>query len=169
MSAGTVQVGLAPLVRAEALHLLGGIRMGLVVCADRGLTVHRSGFHTLVGAELVVRTPMGTEVDPAQEAGLPVTYRAESLDEWSLLVRHRHRYRRPGHRPARAQPLPARPARVHQRSQPHPAHPPPPGVRAAVPTPDRTPRHPVIGDIEGVGPLMSPRQATDPPAPDGAV
>ena len=84
MSAGTVQVGLAPLVRAEALHLLGGIRMGLVVCADRGLTVHRSGFHTLVGAELVVRTPMGTEVDPAQEAGLPVTYRAESLDERSL-------------------------------------------------------------------------------------
>ncbi len=71
MSAGTVQVQLAPLARAEALYLLGGVRTGQVVCAERGLTVHRPGFHLLAGADLVVRTPMGTEVDPAPEEGLP--------------------------------------------------------------------------------------------------
>ena len=84
MSVGTVQVQRAPLVRAEALYLLGGVRMGRVACVEQGLTVHLPGFHALVGAEPVVRTPMGTEVDPALEAGLPVISRAESLDERSL-------------------------------------------------------------------------------------
>jgi hypothetical protein len=84
MSARTAQVGLAPLLRSEALWLLGGVRMGLIVSTQDAMTLHRPGFHTLVGGDVVIRTPMGTELDALLGQGLPLTYRAESMDDRTL-------------------------------------------------------------------------------------
>jgi hypothetical protein len=76
----SAQVHLAPLTRMEALYLLAGVRVGLVVCAEQGMTVERPGFHAVTGGEVLVRTAFGAQTAARLDDGLPVTYRAEALD-----------------------------------------------------------------------------------------
>jgi hypothetical protein len=80
----SAQVHLAPLTRMEALYLLAGVRLGLVVCAEQGMTVERPGFHTVTGGEVLVRTALGARNAARLEEGLPITYRAESMDSATL-------------------------------------------------------------------------------------
>jgi uncharacterized protein len=78
---GTAEVHLAPLLRAEALYLLGEIGVGSVVCAQHGMTTRRPGFHTAKRGTLVILTPMSPELEIMLEDRLPVTYAADRVDE----------------------------------------------------------------------------------------
>lgn len=84
MSKGFAQILLAPLLRAEALYLLGDISIGFVICAKEGMTVRRPGFHAVERGELVILTIMTAEVEAALDDGLPITYLAESVDASTL-------------------------------------------------------------------------------------
>lgn len=78
------QIRLAPLLRAEALYLLGDISIGFVVCARGGMTARQAGFHAVERGELVILTAMTAELEAQTERGLPVTYLAESVDDTTL-------------------------------------------------------------------------------------
>ncbi|WP_344656958.1 hypothetical protein [Catenulispora subtropica] len=81
MSIDFAQVRLAPLLRAEALYLLGDISIGFVICARGGMTARQAGFHALERGELVILTVMTAELEALMDNGLPITYLAESVDE----------------------------------------------------------------------------------------
>ena len=74
-------VHLAPLLRAEALYLLGEISVGLVVCAQDGMTTRRPGIHAVERGVVVILTLMTPELEASLDSELPVTYAAESVDE----------------------------------------------------------------------------------------
>jgi uncharacterized protein len=88
---GSAQVPLAPLLRAEALYLLGDISVGFVVCAQNGMTTRRPGIHAAERGAVVILTLMSPELDRTVENRLPVTYTAEGLNEttgagWHAIV-----------------------------------------------------------------------------------
>jgi hypothetical protein len=78
---GSAEVRLAPLLRAEALYLLGEISVGFVVCAQDGMTTRRPGFHAAERGAVVILTLMTPELESMLENGFPVTYATESLNE----------------------------------------------------------------------------------------
>jgi hypothetical protein len=74
------QVHLAPLLRAEALYLLGEVSIGFIVSAEDGMTTHHPGIHAVERGAVVILTFMTLELREALENGHPVTYVAESVD-----------------------------------------------------------------------------------------
>lgn len=81
MSKDFAQIRLAPLLRAEALYLLGDTSIGFVVCAKEGMTARQAGFHAVERGELVILTVMTAELETMLEDGQPITYLAESTDD----------------------------------------------------------------------------------------
>ncbi|WP_194910550.1 hypothetical protein [Catenulispora rubra] len=81
MSKGFAQIRLAPLLRVEALYLLGDTSIGFVICAKEEMTVRRPNFHAVERGELVILTVMAAELEAALDDGLPITYQAESVDD----------------------------------------------------------------------------------------
>jgi hypothetical protein len=71
----------AGLSRAEALELLGGTGVGLVVCTTTIARTRTPGFHLLVGEELVILTIATPGLDATVRAGGLVTYEAGSVDD----------------------------------------------------------------------------------------
>lgn len=84
MTARAAEIQLAPLVRSEAMWLLGGVQHGSLVCAVDGRTVPRPAVHTVVAGELIVRVPLGADLDHLLSDGVGCTYRAEDVDPRSL-------------------------------------------------------------------------------------
>ncbi|WP_194904017.1 hypothetical protein [Catenulispora rubra] len=78
------QIRLAPLLRVEALYLLGDTSIGFVICAKEGMTVRQPGFHAVERGELVILTLMTAVLESQLENGLPITYHAESVNETTL-------------------------------------------------------------------------------------
>lgn len=70
-----------PLPRVEALHLLSQTVLGLVVYTVDGTRTHTLGFHAVLPSELIILTPIATELESALRDGGPLTYQAESVDE----------------------------------------------------------------------------------------
>jgi hypothetical protein len=77
----SAQIRLAPLLRAEALYLLGDIAVGSVVVAKDGRTTHQAGFHAVDRGELVILTVMTAELEALLDNRMPITYLAEFLDD----------------------------------------------------------------------------------------
>ena len=75
------QIRLAPLLRVEALYLLGDISIGVVIGAKEGMTTRRPGIHAVERGAVVILTLMTPELETALEDGHAITYAAESIDD----------------------------------------------------------------------------------------
>jgi hypothetical protein len=75
------QIRLAPLLRVEALYLLGDISIGFVVCAKEEVTTRRPGIHAVERGAVVILTFMTPELEAALESEQSITYVAESIDD----------------------------------------------------------------------------------------
>jgi hypothetical protein len=75
------QVQVAPLMRAEALYLMGEVGIGFVVCAQDGMTTRRPAIHAVEAGAVVILTFMTPELEASLASRQPVTYAAESVDE----------------------------------------------------------------------------------------
>ena len=83
-SDGSAQVHLAPLIRSEALYLLGGTAGGFVVYGRDAATVRLPAFHSIDRGDIVILTVMTAELETLLEAGQPLTYLAEAVDATTL-------------------------------------------------------------------------------------
>lgn len=72
---------LTPLLGIEALYLLSQTSRGLVVCTTAGTQTRTPGFHAVLPGELIILTPITTELESTLRDGRLLTYQAESVDE----------------------------------------------------------------------------------------
>lgn len=70
-----------PLLRIEALYLVSQTGLGLVVCTTAGTQSRTPGFHAVLPGELVILTPVTTELECTLRGDRLLTYQAESIDE----------------------------------------------------------------------------------------
>src|SRR6185312_1383617 len=68
------QIRLAPLLRVEALYLLGDISIGVVIGAKEGMTTRRPGIHAVERGAVVILTLMTPELETALDDGHAITY-----------------------------------------------------------------------------------------------
>lgn len=57
--------------------------LGLVVCTMAGTQTRTPGFHTVLPGELIILTPITTELEATLRDNRSLTYQAESIDELS--------------------------------------------------------------------------------------
>ncbi|NUP46836.1 MAG: pyridoxamine 5'-phosphate oxidase family protein [Catenulispora sp.] len=91
MTEDFAQIHLAPLLRVEAMYLLGDTGVGFVICAKEGMTTRRPGIHAVERGAVVILALMTAELEKQLDDELPVTYLVEAVDEatgagWSVSV-----------------------------------------------------------------------------------
>ena len=57
--------------------------LGLVVCTTAGTQARTPGFHAVLPGELIILTPITTELEATLRDNRSLTYQAESIDELS--------------------------------------------------------------------------------------